>query len=30
MYCPSRFAQSDARLLHALIADHPLAMLVTQ
>jgi len=30
MYCPSRFAQPDARLLHALIADHPLAMLVTQ
>jgi len=30
MYCPSRFAQADAHLMHALIADHPLAMLVTQ
>lgn len=29
MYCPARFAQPDANLLHALIADHPLAMLVT-
>jgi len=30
MYCPTRFAQADPGLLHALIADHPLAMLVTQ
>ena len=29
MYCPTRFAQSDASLMHALIAEHPLAMLVT-
>lgn len=30
MYCPTRFAQADATLVHTLIADHPLAMLVTQ
>lgn len=30
MHCPARFAQPDANLLHALIADHPLGMLVTQ
>lgn len=29
MYCPARFAQPDTKLLHALIADHPLGMLVT-
>ena len=29
MYCPARFAQPDTAALHALIADHPLAMLVT-
>lgn len=29
MYCPARFAQPDAKLLHALIADHPLGILVT-
>lgn len=30
MYCPTRFRQTDAEALHALVADHPLAMLVTQ
>ena len=29
MYCPARFAQPDLAALHTLIADHPLAMLVT-
>lgn len=29
MYCPARFAQPETNLLHALIADHPLGMLVT-
>lgn len=29
MYCPARFAQPDPRALHALIAAHPLGMLVT-
>ena len=29
MYCPARNAQTDPRTLHALIAAHPLAMLVT-
>lgn len=29
MYCPSRFAQADLASMHALVADHPLAMLVT-
>jgi len=29
MYCPARFAQPDAELLHTLVADHPLGMLVT-
>lgn len=29
MYCPARFTQTDASALHALIAAHPLAMLVT-
>jgi len=29
MYCPSSFAQAEMRLMHALVADHPLAMLVT-
>lgn len=29
MYCSARFAQPDVAALHALIADHPLAMLVT-
>jgi transcriptional regulator len=29
MYCPARFAQHDSATLHALIADHPLGMLVT-
>ncbi len=30
MYCPARFTQSDSALMHALVADHPLGMLVTQ
>lgn len=30
MYCPARFAQPDAAALRALVADHPLGMLVTQ
>lgn len=29
MFCPARFAQPDTGMLHALIADHPLGMLVT-
>jgi len=29
MYCPARFIQPDSAALHALIADHPLGMLVT-
>jgi len=29
MYCPARFAQTDRHALHALVADHPLGMLVT-
>lgn len=29
MYCPARFAQPDTIALHALIATHPLGMLVT-
>lgn len=29
MYCPARFAQTDPAALHALIAAHPLGMLVT-
>lgn len=29
MYCPARFTQTDTGLMHALIANHPLGMLVT-
>lgn len=29
MYCPARFAQTKQDALHALVADHPLGMLVT-
>jgi len=29
MYCPARHAQTDPHILHALIATHPLAMLIT-
>ncbi|WP_312512412.1 FMN-binding negative transcriptional regulator [Massilia sp.] len=29
MYCPARLAQTDTSALHALIAAHPLAMLVS-
>jgi transcriptional regulator len=30
MYCPARFTQSESAPMHALVADHPLGMLVTQ
>ena len=30
MYCPARFTQADPAALHALVARHPLGMLVTR